>query len=53
MKKNAKLNTIEFFPDFDSNSTSPYNKEGFALINLLYNFPFHDNIEELKFGCSS
>ena len=35
MKGNHKLNTIEFYPDFDANSTSAYDREGFALINLL------------------
>ena len=44
------LNTIEFLPDFVSNSTSAYNREGYALINLLFNFPFDENIEELKFN---
>lgn len=53
MTGNRKLNTIEFYPDFDANSTSAYDREGFALINLLYNFSFDDNIEELKEGYNS
>lgn len=51
MVGNAKLNTIEFYPDFDPSSTSAYDREGYSLINLLYNKPFDDRLEELKGEC--
>ena len=35
MLDNSKLNTIEFYPDFDTTSTTAYNRDGYALINLL------------------
>ena len=48
MSGNTKLNTIELFPDFNPSSTSAYDREGYALANLLFNFSFDENIEELK-----
>ena len=32
---NCKLNTVEFYPDFNAGASTSYDREGWALVNLL------------------